>query len=98
MYATPALVALMEHSAHKAVEHLLPEGLTTVGVEMQVHHLKATPVGATVEARAVLEEVDGRRLVFQIEAHDDAGLIGTARHVRFIVDRERFLRKVYPNG
>lgn len=92
--ATPAMVALMENAAMKAVADYLPEGSTTVGVEISTSHLKASAVGASVVAEATLDEVDGRRLVFSLKAWDDAGVIGEGVHTRFIVDRERFLSKL----
>lgn len=92
--ATPALVALMENAALKAAAELLPPGSTTVGTEIRASHTRATPVGGRVEARAVLEHVDGRKLDFSITARDEAGEVGTAFHSRFIVDRERFMAKV----
>lgn len=92
--ATPAMVALMENAAMKAVADYLPEGSTTVGVEISTSHLKASAIGANVVAQACLEEVDGRRLKFSLKAWDDAGVIGEGVHTRFIVDRERFLSKL----
>ncbi len=92
--ATPAMVALMENAAMKAVADYLPEGSTTVGIEISTSHLKASAVGANVVAEATLDEVDGRRLVFSLKACDDSGVIGEGKHVRFIVDRERFLSKL----
>lgn len=92
--ATPAMVALMENAAMMAVADYLPEGSTTVGIEISTSHLKASAVGANVVAEATLEEVDGRRLVFSLKAWDDAGVIGEGKHTRFIVDRERFLSKL----
>ena len=92
--ATPAMVALMENAAMKAVADYLPEGSTTVGIEISTSHLKASAVGANVVAEATLQEVDGRRLVFSLKAWDEAGVIGEGKHTRFIVDRERFLSKL----
>ena len=92
--ATPAMVALMENAAMKAVADHLPEGSTTVGIEISTLHLKASAVGASVVAEATLDEVDGRRLVFSLKAWDDSGVIGEGKHTRFIVDRERFLSKL----
>ena len=92
--ATPAMVALMENAAMKAVADYLPEGSTTVGIEISTSHLKASAVGANVVAEATLDEVDGRRLVFSLKAWDDSGVISEGKHVRFIVDRERFLSKL----
>ena len=92
--ATPAMVALMENAAMNAVADYLPEGSTTVGIEISTSHLKASAVGANVVAEATLDEVDGRRLTFSLKAWDDAGVIGEGVHTRFIVDRERFLSKL----
>ena len=94
VFATPAMVALMENAAMNAVAGVLEPGASTVGVEMSVSHVKASPVGTEVTASAVLTEVDGRKLTFEVRAWDDKGTIGEGRHVRFIVDRERFLAKL----
>jgi predicted thioesterase len=93
VFATPAMIALMELSALSAVDSLLPGGCSTVGTELHVRHLAATPLGLRVRARAELVEVDGRRLVFKVEAFDEAGKIGEGTHGRFIVDNEKFLKK-----
>ena len=94
VFATPAMVALMENAAMLAVKDSLPEGSTTVGVEMQTSHIKASALGANIKASATLVEVDGRRLTFDVKAWDERGTIGEGRHVRFVVDRERFLSKL----
>src|SRR5437870_1352703 len=70
VYATPAMIALMENAAINAVDHLLPSGSATVGTHLDVRHLAATPPGLEVRARAELTEVDGRRLAFHVEAFD----------------------------
>ena len=94
VFATPAMVALMENAAMLAVKDSLPEGSTTVGVEMQTSHVKDSALGANITASATLVEVDGRRLTFDVKAWDEKGVIGEGRHVRFVVDRERFLSKL----
>ncbi len=94
VFATPAMVALMENAAMLAVRDSLPEDSTTVGVEMQTSHIKASALGAKITASATLAEVDGRRLMFDVKAWDEKGVIGEGRHVRFVVDRERFLSKL----
>ncbi len=91
---TPAMIMLMEQAALRAVEAALDEGQTTVGTHLDVRHLAATPVGMRVTARATLVEIDGRRLVFEVEAEDEREKVGTGRHERFIVDVERFLSRV----
>ena len=93
VFATPAMIALMEHTARSAVDPLLPEGWSTVGIELKVRHLAATPEGMTVRCEAELSEIDGRRLLFRVQAFDDAGIIGEGIHERYIVENERFLKK-----
>ena len=94
MFATPALVALMEHAAMLCVAPHLPEGSTTVGSLIHTSHLKPSALGTSVEATAELTEVDGRKLTFHVSAHEGDKLVGEGTHVRFIVDRERFLAKL----
>lgn len=92
--ATPAMCALMENAAMMAVAPHLEVGQTTVGTALNIEHLRATPVGKTVTATAVLTEVDGRKLSFNIAARDEKGIIGEGTHTRFVVDRERFMDKL----
>jgi len=92
--ATPMMINLMENAAWRAVQSQLAEGDTTVGMVVNVRHLAATPVGGHVTATAELVEIDGRRLVFQVSAHDDSGLIGDGTHERVIVHLARFLERV----
>ena len=94
VFATPAMVALMENAAMTAVAGELPEGATTVGSEMNVTHIKPSGLGAEITATAVLAEVEGRKLTFNVGARDAEGLIGEGIHVRYIVDREKFMAKV----
>ncbi len=94
VFATPAMVALMENAAMTAVAGHLPEGSTTVGAEMNVTHIKPSGIGAEIVASAVLTEVDGRKLTFNVGARDGESVIGEGIHVRFIVDREKFMSKV----
>ncbi len=94
VFATPAMVALMENAAMMAVAGALPEGATTVGAEMNVTHIKPSGLGTEVIASAVVTEVDERKITFTVGARDAEGLIGEGTHVRFVVDRARFLAKV----
>ncbi len=94
VFATPALVALMENAAMNAVKDCLPDGATTVGAMIHTSHIKPSGIGEEVKATATLEEADGRKLTFRIIAEDSKGTVGEAIHVRYIVDRERFLRKL----
>ena len=94
VFATPAMVALMENAAMLAVKDYLPEGSATVGTQINTSHIKASPLGATITASATLTAVEGRRLEFDVKAWDEKGVIGEGTHTRFIVDRERFLSKL----
>lgn len=94
VFATPALVALLENAAMRAVAEALPEGATTVGSEMNCSHIKPSGLGAEITATAVLTHVEGRKLTFNVGARDEEGLIGEGVHIRYVVDRERFLAKV----
>ena len=93
VYATPALVALMEHAACEALKGTLEDGVTTVGTQMNVSHVAATPMGMTVRAEAVLTAQEGRSYTFAIEAYDDAGLIGKAEHQRVAVKIDKFMAR-----
>ena len=94
VYATPALVALLEEAAVNALKPLLEAGKTSVGTRVDVSHLAATPIGMIVRAEATLSEIDGRRLVFDVVAHDDAEQIASGIHERVVVDEQRFLARV----
>ena len=94
VFATPAMVALMENAAMNAVAPHLEAGQTTVGTEISTTHIKASALGATITATATLTAIEGRKLTFAVTAHDGGNIIGEGTHTRFIVDRERFLAKV----
>jgi predicted thioesterase len=93
VYATPAMIGLMEQAAVNAVDHLLPPGQSSVGTRVDVQHLAATPPGVEVHARAELTAVDGRRLTFRVEAFDPTEKIGSGTHERVIVDLARLLER-----
>lgn len=93
VFATPAMIALIEKAAWQSVAPHLEEGCGTVGTALRVRHLSATPVGMEVTARTELCEIDGRRLVFKVEVRDVKGVVGDGEHERFIVKNESFLRK-----
>lgn len=92
--ATPAMMALMENAAMLAVASELEDGDTTVGGHIESSHLRPTPVAAEVSATATLEKVEGRKLYFKIIAHQGDKIIGEGTHLRFIVNREKFLAKI----
>lgn len=93
VFATPAMVALMEKTAVKSVESHLEPGQTTVGTALDIKHSAATPLGMTVTCESELVAVDGRKLTFAVTASDERGVIGSGMHERFIVDAERFQEK-----
>ena len=93
VYATPAMIALMEKTALASVTGELEEGMTTVGTKLDVAHTSASPEGSTITCESVLTEIDRRRLVFTVTAYDDAGEIGKGTHERFIVDCAKFMDK-----
>jgi fluoroacetyl-CoA thioesterase len=93
VFATPAMIALMENAARACVDQHLPQGSVSVGTRVDVRHLAATPMGAPVTARAELVEVDGRRLVFRVTASDPAETIGDGTHERAIVDAARLVAR-----
>ena len=93
VYATPSMIALMENTASKSVQAQLEDGQGTVGTLINVKHVSATPVGMEVTCETTLVEVDRKRLVFEVKAFDEAGLIGEGTHERFIIDNEKFLSK-----
>ncbi len=95
VYATPCLAALMEAAACEAVAAGLGEEETTVGIELNLRHTAATPVGMEVRAEAVVTAVEGRVISFEIRAFDEAGEIGFATHKRVCVGSQRFLEKAY---
>ena len=92
--ATPEMIRLMEKAAVAAVDHLLPAGYRSVGVEVHVRHLAATPVGMRVQAQAELIAIEGRKLTFRVEVDDEAERIGEGEHGRVIIDVERFKERV----
>ena len=92
--ATPAMMALMENAAMKAVAKELPEGSTTVGGHIESSHLRPTKVGDKVTATAEVTKVDGKKISFNVAAYAGDTLLGEGTHLRFIVDKERFMSKL----
>ena len=95
VYATPCMVALMEGAACEAIEAALGEDKTTVGIELNIQHTSATPVGLEVRAEAEVTAVDGKIITFELRAFDEAGEIGKGTHKRAIVPVQKFLDKTY---
>ena len=95
VYATPCMVALMEGAACEAISAALPEEKTSVGIELNISHLSATPVGLDVRAEAEVTAVEGSIVTFQVAAYDEAGKIGEGTHKRAVINTQRFLDKAY---
>lgn len=94
VYATPAMVALIEQTCQKLVQPLLPDGQTTVGIGMQIRHLAPTPIGSTVRVKVEVGSVEGREIVFRARVWDETEMIGEAEHRRAVIDVDRFMKRV----
>ena len=93
VFATPAMIALMEKTAWKSVAEELEEGCGTVGIRLDITHDAPTPPGMNVTCESVLTGIDGRKLTFEVEARDERGKIGSGIHERFIIDNKKFQEK-----
>ncbi len=93
VFATPAMIALMENTAYTSVEKELETGSGTVGTALNVKHVAATPVGMKVTCETELIKINGRALTFSVKAYDECGLIGEGEHERFIVFEDKFQAK-----
>lgn len=94
VFATPALIALLESTALDSVQPHMPKGYTSVGTEIHFKHLKATPIGLFVKADTYLKTVSGRKLHFELHAWDSRGMIGIGTHTRVIVEEKEFMEKL----
>lgn len=94
VYATPAMVSLMEGAAVAAIDPHLPDGYATVGVKISIKHLAPTPLSQQVRAEAEVTEVDRRKITLTVKAYDEHELIGEGTHVRFIIDIAQFEQRV----
>lgn len=94
VFATPSMVALMEHAAMTAVAPFLAEGDTTVGGYIATSHIAPSPIGATIEAEAVVTAVEGRKIEFDVEARCGGQTIGKGTHTRFVVNAAKFMSKM----
>ena len=95
VYATPAMVAFMEYTACRCIDDRLKDNEDSVGIEINVKHLKALSVGKKVICTASITNIEGRKTEFDMRVTDESNnLIGTATHTRFIIDTERFLAKL----
>ncbi len=94
VFATPAMIGLMENTAHLSVQPYLEEGHITVGTEVNIRHIKATPVGMQVWAESELIGIEGNKLRFSVSAHDEKGQIAYGTHTRYVVHGELFLKSL----
>ena len=92
--ATPWMIAFMERVSHRLLTCCLPEGFSSVGTHLDVHHLAPTPVGARIRVKAEVRSLDGNRIYFSIEAWDNLEKIGEGTHERVVIDEARFLKRV----
>ena len=95
VYATPCMAALMEGAACEAIAEALSDDKTSVGIELNIKHTSATPVGMEVSATAEVTAIDGNIITFSLTASDESGEIGTAVHKRAIISTQKFLDKTY---
>ena len=93
VFATPAMIALMEKTCLESVADKIGEGNTTVGIAVNIKHLKASPVDSIIRCDAELVEVDRRRLVFEVKCFESETLVGEGLHERFVVDSQKFMSK-----
>ena len=93
VFATPAMLALMEKTAFTSVAEYLNEGCGSVGTKVDIEHVASSPVGMKITCDSELIEIEGRKLVFKVEAYDEKGLIGKVTHERFIVENKKFQEK-----
>ncbi|MDR1724798.1 MAG: thioesterase family protein [Bacteroidales bacterium] len=98
VFATPAMIALMEETSHKSIESYLPHGYASVGTQLNIKHVKATPKGMKVYCISKLQTVEGRKLLFSVEAYDETDKIGYGLHERYIVETDRFMSKITVNN
>lgn len=91
--ATPMMIALMENAAMLAVAPYLNEGDSTVGGHISTSHLAPTALGKTITAKATLIKIEGKKLHFEVEAYEGEKLLGKGSHLRFVVNKEKFLGK-----
>ncbi len=94
VFATPSMIALMEQTAYKSIEDILPEGYSSVGIEINVKHLKASLPGAIITCKSEINKIDGKKVSFEIIASDENGIIGTANHTRYIINSKEFINKL----
>ncbi|RUT80166.1 thioesterase family protein [Ancylomarina longa] len=94
VFATPAMVAFMENTAVACIENDLEKSLDTVGIQIDTKHIKASKLGATITCTAKLVKAEAKKLSFEIVASDEEGVIGSAFHVRYVIDPVKFMSRL----
>jgi predicted thioesterase len=94
VFATPAMIALMEKTANNSLQNHLPEDCVSVGVEINTKHIKASAIGKEIVCKSELIKVDGKKLFFNISAYEGEDMIGQASHTRVVVNKEKFLNNL----
>lgn len=94
VYATPAMIAFMEKTSMEAVQAYLPDGYGTVGTKINIDHIKASSVGAKLECRASLIELENRKLRFEVKVSEKGEVVGSGVHERYIIEEKRFIEKL----
>jgi len=92
VFATPSMIALMEETSYNCVQGFIPNGYTTVGIEVNIKHVKATSLGNRVKCESILKKVDGKKLTFKVDAWDEEAKIGTGMHKRYVVKIDEFMK------
>lgn len=92
--ATPIMIARIERNSHQLLAERLPPGYSSVGAQINIRHLAPSPVGSTIRIRSEIQLVEGLRVMFIVQAWDQDEEIGTGEHTRFVIEEDRFLRRV----
>ena len=93
-FGSPAMLALMEGAAVNAIDHLLPDGYTSVGIEAHIKHLAPSAIHNRIRAEAIVTAVAGRKISFEVAAWDEVEEIGSGTHTRYVVNREKFAARI----
>lgn len=94
VFATPAMIGLMEKTAQQSIQPYLPDGFITLGTEVSIKHLKATLIGIKVKCESKLIRQEGKKLFFEVNVWDENGQIGSGTHARYIIDTQKFMEKL----
>lgn len=94
VFASPAMIAFMENVAYNLIQGFLPQGMGSVGISIHLEHTKATPVGMQVQCTATVDKIEGKKVFFKIQANDEHAVIGTATHIRYIVNNTDFIKRI----